>query len=185
LHTINTNLWGDTGIFIDGVSISDLGCWARQDITTAGPRGRLRTVENPLIVMRDGVPVAASSTVGGGLFPRTLFSLISLLVYEMSPQQSVEDPAFMSPGFTPTRPIHRAYVGDFDADLVEEVRNRGFLIEELPYNSPLANPGWWIVLSMDPATSEKTGVTVDAWNGAAIAEQAYARWRRMSGRRLK
>src|SRR5438105_248260 len=49
-HTINTNLWGETGIFIDGVSIADPAALQRQQVHEVGPGKRLPDTMGPVIV---------------------------------------------------------------------------------------------------------------------------------------
>src|SRR5262249_51497305 len=56
-HTINTMLWGDTGLFVDGVSIPDSARFQGEEIARAGPGNRLPNGMSPLIVCRDGKPV--------------------------------------------------------------------------------------------------------------------------------
>ena len=186
VHTINTWNWGATGIFVDGISISDVGCWAQRSITDAGPGGRMPTSENPLIVTHEGVPVAASSAIGTGLMPATLFSLINVLVYGMNPHQAVATPTFLQPGFGTEDMIHRAMVGDFSAALFDAVRNRGFIIDEIPLWAypDSAEPGWWIGITIDPKNGVLSGATHDDWNGIALAQEIPLRYRRASGRRL-
>jgi gamma-glutamyltranspeptidase/glutathione hydrolase len=46
-HTINTSLWGDTGIFVDGISIPDAASFQPRDIAQAGPGKRLPNGMNP------------------------------------------------------------------------------------------------------------------------------------------
>jgi gamma-glutamyltranspeptidase/glutathione hydrolase len=36
-HTINTNLWGETGIFVGGVSVPDSASFQREQVREAGP----------------------------------------------------------------------------------------------------------------------------------------------------
>src|SRR5262249_49281584 len=79
LHSINTVLWGSTGIFVDGVSIPDSGAINQRVILAAGPGTRLYEGMNPLIVLKQGKPYLASSAVGSGLFQVTLQNLINVL----------------------------------------------------------------------------------------------------------
>ncbi len=182
LHTINTNLWGDTGIFIDGVSISDPGCWAQRGVTQAGPGGRLPTAENPLIVTSEAVPVAATSAIGSALFPATLFGLVDVLVFEMNPFQTLSSPTFLFPRFTSSVLVHRTTRGDFSSALLDEVRGLGFFIEELSRYSTSRQPGWCVVVTIDPESGVRKGATPGDFNGIAMAEEVSRGWRQPLGR---
>ena len=54
VHTINTDAWGTTGLFVDGISIPDIGAWAQRRIAEAGPGGRLSAVTGSLGGSRRG-----------------------------------------------------------------------------------------------------------------------------------
>ncbi|MCP4202294.1 MAG: hypothetical protein GY769_10205 [bacterium] len=166
LHTINTVIWGATGIFVDGVSVADAGCWASRLVTTAGPGGRLETGEVPLIVTRDGLPVFASSGVGSGLFETTLFSLINLMAYDMRPYKAVTAPTAHFSSRSVTGVIHRVWEGDFPQDMLTSMRNLGYVIEELP---PGGRGSGWCVAAMINQRGKRIGATSPAWNGVALA----------------
>jgi gamma-glutamyltranspeptidase/glutathione hydrolase len=169
LHTINTVVWGETGIFVDGVSIADTGCYAPGWVSLVGPGGRMPGTMNPTIVTRRGKPVAATSAVGSGLFEATFFSLVNVLAYRRNPQQTVDTPTFhWSTVDAQGRVVHRAVQGDFPPDLLEAVRNRGFTIEELTLGQ--IRQGWWIGATIHPKTGRRKGATASAWNGLAAAQ---------------
>ncbi len=168
LHTINTDLWGSTGLFIDGVSVADVGCWAQRGVAEVGPGGRLTTPDNPLIVSRGGVPVAASSAIGSGLYPATLFSLVNLLAYGMTPAEALATPTFDQATFNDDGVIHRVTAGDFSSALLSAVRARGFNIQE---TSPPANfEGSWVALTIDPETGQRRGAAGKRLNGLALPQ---------------
>jgi gamma-glutamyltranspeptidase/glutathione hydrolase len=181
-HSINTVYWGGTGIFVDGISASDAGCYSRYFINQAGPGNRLPTVDNETIATRDGVPVLASGAIGGGMFNATVFSLVDVLVFGMSPQEAVVEPEFLGHGYDRGLVIHKVFEGDFSPDLLEEVRDRGFHISEVPRNGLSGNPGWWIAIALDPETGMRSAATVDDWNGVAVHQPNVVR--RSPGRRV-
>jgi gamma-glutamyltranspeptidase / glutathione hydrolase len=97
-HTINTALWGKTGLFVDGVSIPDSAAFQGAEIAKAGPGDRLPVGMCPLIVCRDGKPYLGSAAVGGGLHAKTIQMLVNVLDFGMDPQASVDAPAFIGWG---------------------------------------------------------------------------------------
>ncbi len=81
LHSCNCLLWGSTGIFVDGVSIPDAATFQQDAIERAGPGRRLPETTNPVIVLKNGEPVLASSTIGSALHEVTLQNLINVLIW--------------------------------------------------------------------------------------------------------
>jgi gamma-glutamyltranspeptidase/glutathione hydrolase len=56
LHSINTVLWGGTGIFVDGVSIPDSATFQQLQIARIKPGDRLPDTTNPVIVLKNDKP---------------------------------------------------------------------------------------------------------------------------------
>jgi gamma-glutamyltranspeptidase/glutathione hydrolase len=71
-HSINTAAFGNTGIFIDGISIPDAASFQQPALAELEPGSPLPNPTNPTIVLRDGKPVLASSSIGAGLVETTL-----------------------------------------------------------------------------------------------------------------
>jgi gamma-glutamyltranspeptidase / glutathione hydrolase len=94
-HTINTSLWGNTGIFVDGVSIPDSAALQPDEVAKAGPGNRLGNAMSPLLVVRDGKAALGSAATGGGLHAKTLQVLHNILDFGMEPQSAVDTPAFV------------------------------------------------------------------------------------------
>lgn len=146
-HTINTMLWGNTGIFVDGVSIPDSGAWQGAQIAAAGPGKRLPIGMSPIIVLRDGKPVLGSSTTGGGLHEKHLQVLMNILDFSMDPQTAVDTPVIFSDG--------SAVKDSFDPKLMDEVGKLGGKIRiVLPEK---VNRGYWVGIQVDPETRRMRG----------------------------
>jgi gamma-glutamyltranspeptidase/glutathione hydrolase len=121
-HTINTSLWGNTGIFVDGISIPDAASFQPRDIEKAGPGKRLPNGMNPTLILRDGKPFLGSSAVGGGLHYKTLQVLANILDFDMDPQAAVDTPAFLPDGVED---------GTFDPKVLDGVEALGMKINIL------------------------------------------------------
>lgn len=89
VHTINTNAWGQTGIFVGGISIPDIGYGARYAIAIKGPGGYHYDDICPGIVMRDGRPVLACGSAGYGLHSDTIQNIYNILAHGDSPAESL------------------------------------------------------------------------------------------------
>ncbi len=99
LHTINTAGWGQTGLFVDGISIPDSGATQQTAIAEAGPGGRISDHGPPLIAVRDGKPILAGSATGSGNVNASWQNFVDVLIYEMTPQQAADSANFYSHTF--------------------------------------------------------------------------------------
>jgi gamma-glutamyltranspeptidase/glutathione hydrolase len=164
LHTINGMLWGATGIFVDGVSIPDSAAFQQGMIARVGAGVRLPDTTNPLLVLKNGKPVLASSAVGSGLHETTVQNIINVLDFGMDPQTSVHKPNTQGPfiGILLNKPGKGEYEKeaiagrDFPETVLEGVRARGQAIKIV---SEYDQPGYWIGIQIDPESHKLRGAT--------------------------
>jgi gamma-glutamyltranspeptidase/glutathione hydrolase len=71
VHTINTVLWGTTGIVVNGVPLSDAACFQQARLATLAPGDRVPNEIAPVVVMTAGKPSLAVASVGAALVPET------------------------------------------------------------------------------------------------------------------
>src|SRR5262249_31249860 len=152
-HTINTVIWGTTGINIDGISIPDAASFQQAMMKTAiersGPGARLPDPTNPVMVLKDGRAVVGGSSIGAGFLRATLQSLAYLLDFGLPPQAAVDAPQFIGPaGYTSGRERFSIVVpaNTFPDSILARVRSLG---------QPIAvgaggGPGTWTVATIDP-----------------------------------
>jgi gamma-glutamyltranspeptidase/glutathione hydrolase len=164
LHTINCTLWGATGIFVDGISIPDSASFQQSMIARVGPGVRLPDTTNPLLVLKNGKPVLASSAVGSGLHQTTVQNVLNVLDFGMDPKTSVDQPNTRGPflGFALNKPGKGEYEkeavfeGDFPQAVLDGVRARG---QPIKIVSKYDQPGYWIGIHIDPANRKLSGGT--------------------------
>ena len=80
-HTINSMMWGGTGINVGGISIPDSAGFQQSLLSTVKPGDYVPNVTNPNIVCKNGRPVLASSAIGTGLIqttPQCLHAFLAL-----------------------------------------------------------------------------------------------------------
>jgi gamma-glutamyltranspeptidase / glutathione hydrolase len=162
LHSCNCLLWGATGIFVDGVSIPDPATFQQDAIARAGRGVRLPETTNPVIVLKNGEPVLASSTIGSALHEVTLQNLINVLDLGMDPQTAVNQPNFQGPfrGIELSGPGKRQLTREvldrgFRDRVIDGLKKRGQDIYE-GLNGP-SQSGYWIGIRIDPKTHELSG----------------------------
>lgn len=172
-HSINTVIWGTTGIFVDGVSINDSASIQQQLIKAVGPGVRLPDPTNPAIFLKSGKPVLASSSIGSGLLEDTLQNLVNILNFGMDPKTSEDTPKFLSPdwggfGGGGRMEFQTFGKGEFSAEILLAVRTKGQDIKELKPEEQELRRGYWIGIKLDPATSKRQGAVMRHYNGYAL-----------------
>jgi gamma-glutamyltranspeptidase / glutathione hydrolase len=156
-HSINTAIWGKTGIFVGGVSIPDSAAFQQEAIKEAGPGKRLPESMCPLIVTRQGKPVLASTVIGGGLHQRNLFALTDILEFGMDAQAAALAPAILLPEVSDGRSLARVSAGAFDHKVIEGVRALGQGVKEVSGQEKGAYIGYWVGVQIDPITGRLQG----------------------------
>jgi gamma-glutamyltranspeptidase/glutathione hydrolase len=157
-HSINTVLWGDTGLFVGGISIPDAAAFQQDAIQRAGPGSRLPDAMCPLIVLQGGKAVLGSSAIGGGLHQKTLQVLTSLLDFDIDPQAAVEEPAFLQSDFSAEPPTAQVDRGESDGKLLDAVRELGQPLREMSVEEAGGVRGYWVGVAIEPKTGLRRAV---------------------------
>ena len=147
LHSSNCNIWGTSGIFVDGVSIPDPASIQQAEVAAVRPGERMSDTTNPVIVLKGGQPVLASSAMGYGLHETTVLNLVNILNFGMDAKKSVEQPNFRgaSPGEYRNELIGE---GDFSPAVLQGLRARGQPVQIAPRDNPYG-AGYWIGIQID------------------------------------
>jgi gamma-glutamyltranspeptidase/glutathione hydrolase len=161
-HTINTALWGGSGITVGGISIPDAACFQQDLIRRVGPGVRLPDPTNPIIVMKDGRWVLAGSSIGAGLLENTLAVLVNVLDYGRDPNAALHAPQFSGSGLTAPQILPD---GDFPPEVVAALNAKGGHAVLQPKKQIQGAFGTWISIQRDPKTGRLRGATRDMYNG--------------------
>jgi gamma-glutamyltranspeptidase/glutathione hydrolase len=173
LHSINTMGWGGTGIFVDGISIPDSACIQQELVNTTGPGVHMPEPTNPLIVLKDGKPVYASSAIGMGLHEVTIQNLVNILDYGMDPQKAAYTAKFGVPSLSfvnneiiPQSHKQGVVEGDFSDAILEAVRKMG---QEIQVEKQFGLvQGFWVGVTIDPNTGKMQGGVSKYHNGHTV-----------------
>ena len=157
-HSINTNSWGYTALFVGGISIPDSGALFQGQIQDTGAGKRLPDPMCPLIVLKDGKPVLGSSAIGGGLHQKTLQVLSSVLDFGMDPEAAVEQPAFLLSAFSGSLPVGQVERRKFDGKLLDAVSALGQQVRELSAQEAGAFRGYWVGVHITPKSNLRRGI---------------------------
>jgi gamma-glutamyltranspeptidase/glutathione hydrolase len=170
VHSINTGAWGATGTFVDGVSIPDSASFQQLLISEVGPGVRLPDPTEPLIIAKDGVPVAALSSIGSGLHQKTIATLINLIDFGMGIKEAVDEPSWHLPEFSATGlGAQQIFEGDFCNHLIDGTRELGLDLKVVPKGLASRAPRGYVVGASIDAEGVKRAVATDTVNGRAVA----------------
>ncbi len=164
-HTVNSAVWGELGIFIEGVSITDPASWQQERFAAmgAGSRPTRRVGEVPTgpmlpLALKAGVPYLGCGLVGvsGRLNLYQIF--VDSLEYGMKGDRIVQTPKFhdeWNPLLPVREPIGEA--GDFSRELLLQVKAMGLNVEAVADRSKAAHGGGVACGIVSPATGSRSG----------------------------
>ncbi len=166
MHSINSSFWG-SGIMVGGIALPDPGGFQQFLMASVGPGVKLPEPDNPLIVLRDGKPILASSCIGAGLHEVVLQGVIDVLEFGMTPSQAVRMPALRKnwPLGQPLRlPVG---TGGFPDSTLRGLRVGGFEVERVAGMEGLSPAGYWVAIAIDPRTRVLRPGLTPGLNGGA------------------
>ncbi|ALH79541.1 gamma-glutamyltransferase [Sphingopyxis macrogoltabida] len=168
-HSINCLIWGRTAIVVDGVSVGDPAAYM-QTMVAATPRGG--QLPNPIevgIILKDGKPDTAWSSMGVGLHYQTTQSLLNIVDFDMDLEQTANAPRLLlpiSPDASQRELILRVVDGEFPDEVLDAT---GLEIKRIqPVEARFAQ-GLWVAIRRDAATGELTAISPTYTNGQATA----------------
>lgn len=147
VHSINTVLWGSTGIFVGGISVPDSAAFQQAAIAAIAPGSRLPDSTSPGIALKNGKPVLGFSAIGEGVPTRTLAALIDTLGHGMTPRQAIASPSLG--GFDYSKASAGVIgitvgAGDFSDEYLTELRRLG-----QPVAVDNDQRGYWIGVAIE------------------------------------
>ncbi len=157
-HTINTNTWGTTGIFVGGVSIPDSAAYQQERIAEAGPGARLPDATNPILVLDEDGLRLASGAIGSGLHAASMQSLLDVLDYRMTPHQASEAAHFGRSLIDPEEAhLQGMPQGRFSPEILAALGERGQETREIAGPAMMRIAGYWVGIRIDPETGRRQG----------------------------
>jgi gamma-glutamyltranspeptidase/glutathione hydrolase len=172
VHSINCVVWGKTAIIVDGISVGDPAVSQKAIVAQAGPGKRLPDPTESGLLLKNGKPIMAFSSMSMGLHLQTAQSLINVMDFGMTPKQALDAPAMFYPktdidfeAGTSTQSV-RVMKGDFPIALLEEM---GLAYEEIAPKERRYAQGLWIGIARDPETGELNAASHAYTNGQAVA----------------
>ena len=169
-HSINTAMWGTTGIVVDGVPIPDPAAFQQSALAHLAPGDHLPMPIEPAMALRHGHPVLACSSVGVGLHPATVLGLHRVLALGQPVVAAVGAPLIHGPDFAvgdsvtsilARRPASvapgRAVDDRFPSVCVAAAEDAGHAVTPRPVDDPTLPRGFWAGLATDTPNGGYTG----------------------------
>lgn len=168
-HSINTLIWGRTAIVVDGVSVSDAAAF-QQPLIAETPRGG--PLSNPIelgLILKEGKPEIAWSSMGMGLHYQTTMSLLNVIDYGMTIERAADAPRLLTP-LQPEAPVR-----NYTLRVVEDEYPQSVLDETKLDVTAVAKAdarfaqGLWVAIQRDTVTGELAAISPSYTNGQAAA----------------
>jgi gamma-glutamyltranspeptidase/glutathione hydrolase len=155
LHSSNTRGFGESGLCVEGIAIPDSATFQQAALSYIEPGERFFNPTVPLIVTRNGKPVAAMSAIGSGIYEESVKCLFNILGFGKGPQEAIDAPGCV-PTFTdavnaPSSSIAVAE-GWYPDPVLEGARKMGLAIEALPFEKARRTKGAAAIITLDPET---------------------------------
>ena len=170
-HSVTSALWGELGLFVDGVSVVDPGAFAQAQIQLAGPGVQYvphdMMLGAPAIVLKDGCGYLGCGNVGSSFDVVTLQGLVNMLEYEMTPDETLQQPMFRK-NWPPGQPVRQPIgEGAFPCEVLAAVKAKGIDIEPVEDPAQATAGGIWVVAARDSVSGGLNGaVTIDTAHAA-------------------
>ena len=127
-HSINTVLWGTTGIVVHGVPVSDAACFQQQELAKLTPGDRVPHDISPIIVMTAGKPILAVTSIGAALLPETVRILLGLLGNHLDAQTVMAAPPLLLNTNYGIRGTVQVPEERYDKDFLSSLRAAGLAV---------------------------------------------------------
>ena len=173
VHSCNCELWGDTGIIVDGIPIPNAGGIYQYKLAAIQPGGRLSGDMAPVIATRH-TPVLAVATVGTSLIQETVRVVAGSQRADETLQNIMAAPPLLLNIEVPQDPLAPRQVPvpqkRYDDAFLAEVDRAGIPITQLPTERVLTIKGTAAAALVDTATGRLQGVEVP---GVVVFVETY------------
>ena len=169
-HSVNTAMWGTTGIVVDGIPIPDPAAFQQRALAHLAPGDHLPMPVEPAIALLHGRPVLACSSIGIGLHPATVLGLHRTLALGQPLAAAVDAPLVHGPDIVAGDSVtsllaHRREGANpgrvlddrFPLACVAAARDAGHTVTRRPADDPMLPRGFWAAVTTDPPHGRHIG----------------------------
>jgi gamma-glutamyltranspeptidase/glutathione hydrolase len=156
VHSINTVVWGATGIVVGGVPIADAAVVNKYRLRTMKPGDRVPNEMEPIIVMTGTKPVLATAAIGSSLTAETVRLLVGILGNRLDAAAVMAAPPLLYNYMTPREQF--VPQGAYDADFLGSLKAAGVLVRELPNTEVMGLKGTVVMGAINSETGSRQSV---------------------------
>ncbi|WP_191089901.1 gamma-glutamyltransferase [Nesterenkonia ebinurensis] len=157
-HSINSVVWGSTGIVVGGVPIPDSAGFQQKRLATLRPGARLPNEMVQTVAVRDEKPVFATAGIGTGLVPENIKLLVSVLGQRCGlPEVQAAPPLLTNFALGDTSTVRDVVVpeGTYSPEFLTKVATTGLKVTEIPPQTAAGVRGTIAAVSVDPVTGKR------------------------------
>jgi gamma-glutamyltranspeptidase/glutathione hydrolase len=174
-HTINTVVWGTTGMVVDGIPVPDAAGFQQARLAGIKPGDPVPQDIAPLIAMTGAKPVLAIASVGSSLVPETVRLVVGTLANRLDPLAAMAAPPLlinmepMKPGESFLTKPELIPEGAYDLEFLQHLRESGVNIEQKSQQEVYGIKGTAVMGTIDPQTHVMRSVETPGIYGFAAA----------------
>jgi gamma-glutamyltranspeptidase/glutathione hydrolase len=163
-HSINTVLWGTTGIIVGGVPIPDAAGFQQATLAAINPGDPVPPTMAPIIAMTGAKPVLAIASVGSSLIPETVRIVLGTLANHLDSLVVMAAPPLLinvEPSKTGDTPSGRAELvpeGAYDLDFLKDLHASGLNTESQSRGQVYTIRGTAVLVTIDPDSGIRRSV---------------------------
>jgi gamma-glutamyltranspeptidase/glutathione hydrolase len=155
VHSINTVLWGTTGLVVQGVPLADPAGFQQARLATLKPGDRVPNEMAPVIVVADGKPILAIATIGSSLIPETARLLVGVLGNKLDASAIMAaPPLLLNSDFTKRATVVVPAIG-YEPGFLDGLRALGVTVTPLSQQETWNLAGTAVMGTINPKTGAR------------------------------
>jgi len=164
VHSINSVVWGATGMVVGGVPISDAAGFNQFRLENMKPGGRVPNEMAPIIVMKGTKPVLATAAIGASLTAETVRLLVGTLGNRLDAATVMAAPPLLfnygplQHGETAMRRVQLVSEGAYDSGFLKSLQEAGVAVQQKSPQDVRNVRGTAVVGAINPNTGRRGSV---------------------------
>lgn len=174
-HSINTEVWGSTGMVVDGIPIPDAAGFQQAKLAAIKPGDAVPQEMAPVIAMAGTRPVLAIACVGSSLIPETVRLVVGTFANHLDPLAAMAAPPLllniepMKAGETFLTKPELIPEGAYDPDFLQRLKESGVNVEQKSQVEVYGIKGTAVLGTIDLQTGALRGAETPRVFGFAAA----------------
>jgi gamma-glutamyltranspeptidase/glutathione hydrolase len=169
VHSINTVLWGSTGMVVGGVPLSDAACFQQAKLAALTPCDHVPSEMAPVIVVTNGKPSLAVAAVGAALLPETVRILLGSLGNHVDASTTMAAPPLLLNSDYAKRSMIQVPEGRYETDFLASLGVAGMTVQTKSQQEVLGLKGTAVMGMISAPNGIRQGVEVTGIFGFADA----------------